>query len=140
MRKLLKTQKGCLIYQMYCELGHIPERFDIYKIRMFYSGSTKNKLYLKDGSTSNRKSDKEDWVPSCVKNMKNLEINISFKNIEEISVYRDTQLVKQKCKEGAYKYEKAWDKRKGDRVSKVRNGRLPFAKYHLNNPRTEKII
>ena len=90
MRKLLKTQKGCLIYQMYCELGHIPERFDIYKIRMFYSGSTKNKLYLKDGSTSNRKSDKEDWVPSCVKNMKNLEINISFKNIEEISVYRDS--------------------------------------------------
>ena len=31
-----------------------------------------------------------------VKNMKNCEINHSFKNIEEMSVYRKTQVVKQK--------------------------------------------
>ena len=34
MRKLLKTTKGCPIVQIYIELGQIPARFDIMKIRL----------------------------------------------------------------------------------------------------------
>ena len=47
---------------------------------------------------------KGDWVSSCVKNMKNPEINLIFKEIEEMSLYRYAQLVKLKCNEDVYKY------------------------------------
>ena len=39
MRQVLKTKKGCPIKQMYLELGQAPERFDIFKLRVLYSGS-----------------------------------------------------------------------------------------------------
>ena len=36
MRELLKTSRGCPIVQLYQELGQIPARFEIYKIRLLY--------------------------------------------------------------------------------------------------------
>jgi hypothetical protein len=36
MRKLLKTSKGCPIVQMYAELGQIPARFEIVKLRLLF--------------------------------------------------------------------------------------------------------
>ena len=36
MRKLLKTSKGCPIIQIYLELGQIPARFEIIKLRLFF--------------------------------------------------------------------------------------------------------
>ena len=73
---------------------------------------------------------KGDWVSSCVKNMKNLDINLSFKNIEEMTEYRYTQLVKQKCKEGAYKYLM---KKRGTKGSEIEYLKLEMADYLLPN-------
>jgi hypothetical protein len=36
MRQLLNTTKGCPINQIYLELGQIPARFDIIKLRLLY--------------------------------------------------------------------------------------------------------
>ena len=36
LRKILKTQKGCPIIQLYLEMGHIPTRFEIHKMRLLY--------------------------------------------------------------------------------------------------------
>ena len=36
MRQLLKTKKSCPINQLYTELGQVPARFDIMKLRIFF--------------------------------------------------------------------------------------------------------
>ena len=36
MRQLLKTKKSCPIVQLYLELGQVPVRFDIIKLRLYF--------------------------------------------------------------------------------------------------------
>ena len=36
LRQLLKTSRGCPIYQINLELGQIPTRFDIFKLRLYF--------------------------------------------------------------------------------------------------------
>ena len=36
LRKVLNTTKGCPIVQLYLEVGHIPARFEIQKMRLLY--------------------------------------------------------------------------------------------------------
>jgi hypothetical protein len=36
LRKVLNTKKGCPIVQLYLEMGHIPARVEIQKLRLFY--------------------------------------------------------------------------------------------------------
>ena len=36
MRQLLKTSRGCPISKIYLELGQIPARFDIFKLRLYF--------------------------------------------------------------------------------------------------------
>ena len=36
MRKIMKTTKGCPLTNLYLELGHIPARFEIIKMRLLY--------------------------------------------------------------------------------------------------------
>ena len=36
MRQLLKTKKSCPIHQIYTDLGQVPARFDIIKLRLFF--------------------------------------------------------------------------------------------------------
>ena len=36
LRKVLNTTKGCPIVQLYLDVGHIPARFEIQKMRLLY--------------------------------------------------------------------------------------------------------
>ena len=82
MRKLLKTNKSCPISQMYLELGQSPARFHIYKMRALFL------KYILNESESSRISRffklqlenpvRGDWVTTCMKNLKALDIRNSF--------------------------------------------------------------
>jgi hypothetical protein len=85
MRQLLKTSRGCSIAQIYLELGQVPARFDIFKLRLFFlkyilneeEGSLIYKLfYLQVQNPS-----KGDWASSCKENLKKLKIHLSFEKI-----------------------------------------------------------
>ena len=108
MRQLLKTKKGCPIYQMYCEFAQIPARFDIYKIQLFF---LKNILDEEEDSMISKffhlqveNPVKGDWASSCSSTLKKLDINLSLEDIKQMSVNIFSCLVKKKCKESAYKY------------------------------------
>ena len=108
MRQLLKTKKGCPINQMYCELGQVPARFDIFKIQLFF---LKNILSQEEDSMIRKffqlqveNPVRGDWASSCLKNLKKLDIDLTFKQIKEMSELEYTKLVKEKCKESAYIY------------------------------------
>ena len=108
MRKLLKTPKSCPISQLYLELGHMPARFHIFKMRGLFM-----KYILNESESSKifrffmlQKENpvRGDWVSTCMKNMKALDINNSIEDIKGMSTFTFKSLLKRKCEENAFKY------------------------------------
>ena len=106
MRQLLKTTKGCPISQMYRELGQIPARFDILKLRMFFLKEILNQepssMIYKVFYFQLEKPVKYDWASTCAKDLKKLKINISFDEIREMPLNTYKSMIRKKCKEIAY--------------------------------------
>ena len=103
MRQLLKTSKGCPISQLYSELGQVPARFDILKIRLFFLKDILNQdtdsmiykfLYLQVKNPV-----RFDWASTCSKDLKKLKINLSFEDIRDYPTNKFKALIKGKCKE-----------------------------------------
>ena len=134
MRQLLKTKKGCPINQMYWELGQIPARYDIFKIRLFFLkyilSQDENSLILKFFNLQVENPVKGDWASSCFKILKELDISLSLDQIKEMSIYEYKRIVKQKCKESAYNY---LIKKRGTKGDEISYPRLEMAEYLLPN-------
>ena len=86
IRQVFKTTRGCPIAQLYLEIGQIPARFEIKKMRLLFlhyilqqnTDSLISKfLYLQLESPV-----KGDWASSCLTDLKELEINKSFEEIK----------------------------------------------------------
>ena len=108
MRKVLNTTKGCPIVSLYLALGHSPARFEIQKLRL---------LYLKYILTENEESlirrffdlqlkmpTKGDWASCCLKDLQELGISCSLKEIEIMPYKEFKKLLKMKIKEKALIY------------------------------------
>jgi hypothetical protein len=130
MRKLLQTKKGCPIKQMYLELGHFHARFDIYKLKLLFLKDILNQdeesMIYKCFMLQVENPVKGDWASSCMKNLKDLDINLSLEEIKVISPYKYTQLVRAKCREGATKYLM---KKRGSKGSEINYPCLEMATY-----------
>ena len=134
MRQLLKTTKGCPISQLYSELGQIPARFDILKLKMFYlkdilnqdpTSMIYNVFYLQI-----EKPVRFDWASSCIKDLKRLNINMSFDEIRNMPINTYKSLVRKKCKEIAFEYLM---KKRGSKGSEIRYSAIQMADYLLPN-------
>ena len=87
MRKVLKTTKGCPITQLYLNLGQIPLRFEVQKMRCLYlkyilsqeEGSMLKKVFKLQLNHSTR----GDWAHTCITDLKELRI---FETLDEIKV------------------------------------------------------
>ena len=73
MRKILKTSKGCPIKSLYLELGQIPARFEILKMRLLYlknileqplESNVSKMLHLQFKTPT-----PGDWASTCLKDM-----------------------------------------------------------------------
>ena len=130
MRQLLKTRKGCPIKQMYLELGFYPARFDIYKLRLFFLKDILNQnqdsMMLKFLQLQVDNPVKGDWASTCSKNLKDLNINLSFEDIKGMSAYKYKQLVKLKCKESSFNYLM---KKRGSKGIEINYPGLEMAAY-----------
>ena len=108
MRKVLNTTKGCPIVSLYLALGHLPARFEIQKMRLLY---LKYILTEKEDSLVRRflnlqleMPTKGDWASTCLKDLKDLKILCSMKEIEIMSYKEFKRLLKTKIKEKALIY------------------------------------
>ena len=108
LRKLFQTSRGCPINQLYLESGHIPARFAMKKGRLLF---LKTILEEKEDSTIQRflmlqfeNPTKGDWASSCMQDLKDLEINLSLKEIREISKYTFLNLIKNSIQNKAFEY------------------------------------
>ena len=134
MRQLLKTSKGCPINQLYREVGQIPARFDIFKLRLFFLKYILNQedksLISKFLHLQLENPKRGDWVSSCVENLEDLDIQLSFSEIKNMSLSKYTSLVKRKCEESAYTYLM---KKRGKKGKEINYPAIQMSDYLLPN-------
>ena len=84
---------------------------------------------------------KDDFVQTCIKYLETLDIQLSFKEIEEMSVWSFKKLVKQKSKVAALKYllEKKNEPNKQLKISHIIYEDLEMQQYLLDGNRNTKI-
>ena len=143
MRQLLKTRKSCPINQLYTELGQVPARFDIIKMRIFFlkyileqdPESSLAKMYKLQLQNPKR----GDWASQCKKSMEKIKLNLSNEQIRNMTKYEFKNLVRKKCKESAYQYLMNKRGKKGEQIiySSIRMSEylLPNEKMSIEDQR-----
>ena len=139
LRKVLKTTKGCPISQIYLETGQWPARFQIKKLRI---------LFLKSILDENAESivsqffklqlqhpTKGDWVSTCRSDLKEMEIELTFQEIKNMSKESLTKLIKSRIPEIAFRY--LLEKR-GSKGKEIIYQKLEMAEYLM--PHEKRVI
>jgi hypothetical protein len=134
MRQLLKTTKGCPIVQLYMELGLAPARVDILKTRLFFLkyilDQEEESMIHKFLTLQIENPTRFDWASTCVKDLNDLEIQLSFSDIKNMTENGYKEIVRKKCSEYAYKY--LMNKR-GTKGSEIEYKELKMSEYLLPN-------
>ena len=108
MRQILKTKRSCPITQIYLELGQIPARYQIKKIRLLF---LKDILSQNDESMISKffqlqveQSTKGDWYSSCISDLNDLKIELSFQEIKLISKHKFSDILNKRINSAALSY------------------------------------
>ena len=134
LRKILKTSRGCPISQLYLEFGQVPARFEIIKLRLFFL------KYILEQDTDSlihrflqlqiSQPTKNDWVESCKKDLKKLDISLSFEEIRNLSNDQFKQKVKGNANLKGFEY--LLEKR-GTKGKEIVYTKLEMQEYLLPN-------
>ena len=89
LRKVLNTTKGCPTTQLYLELGQVPARFEIQKMRLLYLkyilNQDEDSLLQKFFLLQLEKRSKGDWAWTCIQDLKELNISESLDEIKQLT-------------------------------------------------------
>ena len=135
MRRLLKTTKGCPINQLYFELGQIPARFEILKLRLLFLkyilDQEEESLINKFFKLQIQQPTKGDWGSTCISNLSELNMNLSLEEIKSMPKQRFKNILKQKILREAFEY--LVRKKKGTKGKEIEYEELKMADYLLPN-------
>ena len=138
MRQLLGTTKGCPIVQLYLELGHTPARFGIMKLRLYFLKTIldqeKSSLISRFFYIQLENLTKSNWAATCLNNLKEMNINMSIKEIIEMTTKKYKEMIKSKCNELAFKY--LMNKR-GIKGKEIEYRKIQMSQYLLPNAQLE---
>ena len=117
LRKILNTSKGCPITELYFSVGHTPARFEIQKMRLLFlqyilqqdEESLLKRFFLLQLELPT----KGDWASTCLKDLKELKIDLSLEDIKKISENKFRKLIKVRSRENAFIYLKGKQGTKG---------------------------
>ena len=134
LRKLFKTSKGCPLSQIYLEGGVIPARYEIKKIKL---------LFLKNILSENQDSliyrflmlqfenpTRGDWASSCMKDMKDLNIEMSIEEIKQLTYNQFRNRIKHSIEQCAFKYLIA---KRGSKGQEIIYSEIKMAEYLMPN-------
>ena len=130
LRKVLNTGKGCPIVQLYLEMGHIPARVEIQKMRCLFlhyilqqnETSTVKKMFKLQLEMPTR----GDWASTCIQDLKEFEIKSSLEEIKMMSKYTFSKLLRNKANERAIKYLTEKQRVKGKKIQYLK---IEMAEY-----------
>ena len=146
IRKILNTSRGCPITQLYLEYGQYPARFEIQKRRLLYLKyileQPEDSLIKKIFNLQISEPTRGDWASTFQEDLTSLKITLSHKEIQKMTKYRFTSLIKERIKENALNYLKDKQKKKG---SKIKYKNLEMAEYlqpncEIDNREKEKLF
>ena len=130
IRKLLNTSTGCPISQIYLETGHIPARFEIFNRRCLFLKDILNKnpdsMIYKFIMTQLKNPTRGDWVSSCLKDLKYLNINLKIEEIRSMKKNKFREILKQSIEKKALQYLL---KKRGSKGSRIKYSRMKMAEY-----------
>ena len=140
LRRLLKTSRGCPISQLYLETGHYPARFEIKKIRLLFLKYILNEnpesLIYKFLQLQLEKPTRGDWASSCIKDLKELKIEMSFEEIKMIKLNKFRSILKRSVEESAFPY---LIKKQGSKGQEITYSTMKMADYLMPNPENLSI-
>ena len=140
LRRLLKTSKGCPISQLYLETGHYPARFEIKKIRLLFLKYILNEnpesLIYKFLQLQLEKPTRGDWASSCINDLKELKIEMSFEDIKMMKLNKFRSILKKSVEETAFSY---LIKKQGSKGQEIIYSALKMAEYLMPNPESLSI-
>ena len=132
LRELFKTGRCCPISQLYAEVGLIPARYEIIKIRLLY---LKEILIQKEDSMIFRmfqlqlkQRKRGDWASTCLKNLKELEIEMSLEQIKTMKKSKFKTLLDEKIAPVALTYLKG---KQGSKGQEIKFAEIETAEYLL---------
>ena len=115
-------------------LSHTPVRFAIMISRLFFLkyivDQEENSLILKFFNLQLENPSKFDWASTCMTDLKNMNIHLSFSDIKEMTDSRYKEIIRTKCSEYAFKYLM---KKRGSKGSEINVSEIGMAEYLLPN-------
>ena len=123
---------------MYPESGHFPERFAIKKSNLMFLKylleENPNSLIYRFLKLQLENPTRGDWASSCLIDLKDLQINLSFEQIEKMSKKQFNSIIKESIQKRALEYLIRKKKSKG---KEIKYSELKMAEYLI--PGYEKI-
>jgi hypothetical protein len=130
LRKLFKTSRGCPISQLYLETGHTPARFAISKMRLLFLKCILHEkpdcMILKFLNLQFENPSKGDWASTCLKDLKDLKINMSLEDIKQITKTRFTKMINEAINQKALEYLNG---KKGSKGGEISYTKIKLADY-----------
>ena len=168
LRELVKTGKGCPLSQLYAEFGLIPARYEIIRIRLLYLKEiliqNEDSMIFKMFQLQLKQPKRGDWASTCLKDLGELKISMSLVEIQQMTKYKFSNILKERISENAGKYLTGKKGKKGKEINfnclemaeylKPTNDKLTISEkqemfsarnrmteigYHFPKPNTENI-
>lgn len=115
IRKLFKTGRGCPIFQLYLESGHLPARFHIKRIKLvFYQyilNQNENSMIFQFLMAQKEQPRRGDWYSEIQNIIEEFELNISEEDIKRTPVNCFKKMVKKSSELAGLKYLKLMQKK-----------------------------
>jgi hypothetical protein len=118
--------------QLYLEVGQHPARFEIQKTRLLYL-----KYILEQNEDSNLQKmlnlqlenpTKGDWASTCVNDIKELNLKMSFEEIKFMTKQKFTNILKEEMKKNAFRY---LNNKRGQKGEEIQYSCLEMCEYLL---------
>ena len=130
LRQVLKTARGCPIVQMYLEVGLVPARFEVQRLRLLYlknileqneSSMTYKFLFLQIKSPT-----RGDWFSTCQNDLKLLRFEGSLEEIKLMTKTKFNRILKERINENALRYLTG---KQGTKGKQIRYSDIEMAEY-----------
>lgn len=134
LRQMLGTTRGCPLSQIYLETGVAPARYEIKKRRLLFL-----QYILKEKPSSRihqvlklqmKYPVKGDWVSSCIKVIKELELSVTFEDIRSMEKKSFKKMIDKSIKVKALEY---LQNKRGKKGKEIRYEQLQMAEYLMPN-------
>ena len=141
LSKILNSEANTSNAFKYLELGIYPLRFEIMKRKILYlqyilKQNKASMMYQVLKATMDNPL-RNDFVQTCVKYLNDLKIDLSFDQIEKMSVWTFKKMVKERISEAGFSYLK--EKVSKQNISHIKYDNLEIQEYLLDGNQNIKV-